>query len=145
MRKIVLILMFVASVAMAEGVHWAKDFKSGIKTATKESKPVLFIISQHHCKYCKILERTALSDARVIKALNRDFVAITSYEEDYVPRELYAQATPTIWFLSPKGQPMFQPIMGAIPTQSFLKALGVVKTAFDNYMAKKNKTKSETK
>jgi len=124
-------------------IHWAKDFQSGIKTATKENKPVLFVFSRHTCKYCKILEQTTFSDARVIKALNKDFISIISYsdENDYLPRELWRPGTPTIWFLMPNAQPMYQPLMGAVGEEPFLQALGIVKNEFD----KRNKTKESGK
>jgi thioredoxin-related protein len=133
MRKIILTLMLLASVAMAEGIHWAKDFDSGIKMAQKEKKPVLFVFSSHQCKYCKILEKTTFTDKRVIDQLNKNFVSIIAYsdEGDAMPRELWRPGTPTLWFLLPSGQPMYQPLMGALPADSFLEALGIVKKEFD--------------
>jgi len=134
MRKIILILgLLLATTVMADGIHWAKDFKSGIETATKEHKPVLFVFSRHTCKYCVILEKTTFADKRVIKALNNDFVSIIAYsdEGDAMPKELWRPGTPTIWFLKSDGEPMFQPLMGAVKPDNFLQALGIVKTEFD--------------
>ena len=138
MRKIfILLVALFASTLMANEIHWAKDFKSGITQAKKENKPVMFISSRHTCKYCVILEEQALSDKTIIHALNKDFISIISYsdENDYMPRELWRPGTPAIWFLNPDGSPMFQPLMGAYPKDAILQALGVVKTDFD----KKNK------
>jgi thioredoxin-related protein len=118
---------------MANEIHWAKDFQTGIKQATQEKKPVLFVFSRHTCKYCVILEETTFSDEKVIKALNRDFISIISYsdEHDYTPRELWRPGTPTIWFLGSDGQPMFQPLMGAVGPDDFLRAVAIVKEEFD--------------
>jgi len=125
--------MLLGSVVMAESIHWAKDFDSGIKMAKKENKPVLFVFSRHTCKYCKILERTTFRDKRVIEQLNKNFVSIIAYsdEGDAMPRELWRPGTPTIWFLLPSGQPMYQPLMGALPANNFLEALGIVEKEFD--------------
>ncbi len=134
MRKIILILgLLLATTVMADEIHWAKDFKSGIEKATKEHKPVLFVFSRHTCKYCVILEKTTFADKRVIKALNSDFVSIIAYsdEGDAMPQELWRPGTPTIWFLKSDGEPMFQPLMGAVKADNFLEALGIVKTEFD--------------
>jgi thioredoxin-related protein len=124
-------LLFATSL-MADGIHWAKDFKSGVEKATKEKKPVLFVFSRHTCKYCVILEETTFSNAKVIAGLNKDFVSIISYsdENDYTPRELWRPGTPTIWFLYPDGAPMFQPLMGAVDAKNFLRAMGIVKEEF---------------
>ena len=136
MRKIVIYLtLLFATSLMASEIKWAKDYDAGIKEATRFVKPVLFISSRHTCKFCVVLDETTLKDARVIKALNRDFISIISYsdENDYVPKALYHPGTPAIWFLLPNGDPMYQPIMGAIDADNFLKALGVVKQEFDEY------------
>lgn len=135
MRKILLFiaLLFTTSL-MAGDIRWAKDFESGIKEATKQNKPVLFVFSRHTCKYCVILEETTFKDAKVIEALNRDYVAIVSYtdENDYTPAELIRPGTPTLWFLLPNGEPMFQPLMGAVDAENFLKAVAIVKEEFES-------------
>ncbi|WP_297441444.1 DUF255 domain-containing protein [Sulfurimonas sp.] len=140
MRKILLIvsLLFTTSL-MANEIHWAKDFKSGIEQATKENKPVLFVFSRHTCKYCVILEKTTFSDPRVIKHLNNDFISIIAYSDDgdAMPQELWRPGTPTIWFLYSDGKPMYQPLMGAVKEDAFLKALDIVKQEF-------NKTKKQS-
>lgn len=134
MAKIVLyITIFFATSLMANNINWEKDFKSGIEIATKEKKPVLFVFSRHTCKYCVLLEETTFAEDTVIDALNKDFVSIISYsdENDYTPNELWRPATPTIWFLYPDGEPMYQPLMGAVDKTNFLKAISIVKSEFN--------------
>ena len=136
MRKIVLTLaLLFATTLMADGVHWAKDYNSGIARAQKENKPVLFIISSHSCKYCLLLDRTTLQDPQVVKAINKDFVAIRSWtdQRDYIPAVL-AQNTPGlpgIWFLMPNEDPMYQPLLGYVKAPNFTGALATVKTTFE--------------
>ena len=48
-----------------------------------------------------------------------------------MPRELYRPGTPAIWFLLPSGEPMYQPLMGAIDAPKFLEALNIVKEEFN--------------
>jgi len=135
MRRLLLILMilFATSLFATEKIAWAKDFKSGIKQARQENKPVLFVFSRHTCKYCVILKKTTFSDPRVIKELNKNFVSIIAYsdEGDAMPQELWRPATPTIWFLKPNAEPMFQPLMGAVREDAFLEALDIVKKEFE--------------
>ena len=132
MRKIVLMAVMFSSMLMASPIHWAKDFQSGVAEATAKTKPILFISSRHSCKYCVILERTTLSDPKIINELNRNFVTIISYsdERDYMPKELWRPGTPAIWFLDEKGEPLFQPIMGAIDAKNFYRALMLVKKEY---------------
>ncbi|MFA5460630.1 MAG: DUF255 domain-containing protein [Sulfurimonas sp.] len=133
MRKFfIFLLMGILVNLMGSEVNWAKDYNEGIKSAETASKPVLFVSSRHSCKYCVILDETTFKDKRVIEELNKNFISIISYsdENDYMPRELYQPGTPAIWFLYPKGEPMFQPLMGAIDAENFLKALAIVKEEF---------------
>ena len=141
MRKLLLtIALLFTTTLMANEIHWAKDFKSGIEQATKENKPVLFVFSRHTCKYCVILEKTTFSDPRVIKELNKDFVSIIAYSDDgdAMPQELWRPGTPTIWFLKPNGQPMFQPLMGAVKEDAFLEALDIVRKEFSKINKKES-------
>ncbi|QOY55096.1 thioredoxin family protein [Candidatus Sulfurimonas marisnigri] len=134
MRKIFIYLLFVFSVGLsASEISWAKDFNEGMQEAARVNKPVLFVSSRHTCKYCVILEDTTFKDKEVIAELNKEFVSIVAYsdEQDYMPKELWQPGTPAIWFLYPNGQPMFQPLMGAVDAKNFLEALKIVKEDFN--------------
>lgn len=134
MKKIVLMMVLLTASVFANEINWAKDFESGVAKAKKEHKPVLFVFSRHTCKYCKILEETTFSNKKVIDALNKDFVSIIAYsdEGDKFPQMLWRPGTPTLWFLDANGQPMYQPLMGAVGKEYFLEALKVVKKEFDS-------------
>ncbi|MDD3504922.1 MAG: DUF255 domain-containing protein [Sulfurimonas sp.] len=140
MRNIFIILVFgvVVSLFGAE-INWAKDYNEGIKNAQEKQKPVLFVSSRHSCKYCVILDETTFKDARVIEQLNKNFISIISYsdENDYMPRELWQPGTPAIWFLMPSEEPMYQPLMGAMNAENFLKALLVVEEEFKKQKSEK--------
>jgi thioredoxin-related protein len=135
MAKFLLSLILFATTSLfASQIQWAKDFHTGVAEATKQNKPILFIYSNHNCKYCVQLEKTTLQDKRVIESLQKDYISIISYsdEGDYLPRELWRPGTPTLWFLDQRGEPLFEPLMGAVDAENFLKALAIVKLEFDN-------------
>jgi len=135
MRKILIYLtLLLATTVFSSEIKWAKDYDAGIKEATRFVKPMLFISSRHSCKFCVILDKTTLKDKKVVEALNKDFVSVISYsdENDYMPKDLWQPGTPAIWFLLPSGEPMFQPIMGAVDAENFLKAIEIVKEEFNN-------------
>lgn len=139
MGKIFLYLMLLFATLAASDIKWAKDFNAGIADAKKANKPVLFVSSRHSCKYCVVLDETTFKDKRVIEELNKNFVSIIAYsdENDYMPRELWQPGTPAIWFLEPSAEPMFQPLMGAVDAENFLKALSIVKEEFGKGKDKK--------
>jgi len=132
-KKLILVILITSS-AFAFEVNWAKDYKSGIAEATKQHKPVLFIISRDTCKYCLMLDKQTLKDEKVIKALNADFIAIRSWtnENDYIPTDIARNTPglPGIWFLASDGEPLFRPMLGYVAKDKFLEALAIVHTAF---------------
>ncbi len=131
-KKIILMLLVVSSLFASE-IRWAKNYSDGMKEAVKSNKPVLLVSSRHSCKYCVILKKTTFKDQKVIEALNRDFIAILvhSDDNDYMPRELFTPGVPALWFLLPTGQPMYQPLMGAVDATNLLNALAIVKEEFN--------------
>lgn len=140
MRKLIIGMLLLSSVAFASGVKWQKDLKEALANASKVEKPILFVSSRHTCKYCVVLEEKTFGDQRVIKALNQDFVSFTSWsdEGDVVPQMLWRPGTPAIWFLLPSGEPMYEPLMGAVGPDDFLKALAIVKEEFNKTYKKKS-------
>ena len=143
MHKILTLLIFVFTLTLsASGIEWSKDYNAGIEYAKKVNKPVLFVSSRHTCKYCVILDNTTFKDERVIEELNTNFVSIISYsdDDDYIPKKLWHPGTPAIWFLLPDGEPMFQPLMGAINSKKILEARDVVRNEFKEQL---NKGKTE--
>ncbi len=140
MRKFfIYMLLLLAINASAAEIKWAKDFNSGIEQAKKTNKPVLFVSSRHTCKYCVILDNTTFKDKKVIDELNKNFVSIISYsdENDYMPKELWQPGTPAVWFLFPNGTPMYQPLMGAVDAENFLRALQIIKDEHNKEKEKK--------
>ena len=134
MRKLLILLMVLFATSLsASGINWAKDYSTGIKQAAKEKKPILFVSSRHTCKYCVILDETTFQDEKIIKALNKDFIAIISYsdERDFMPKDLWRPGTPALWFLKSNAEPMYQPLMGAIEAPNLLEALHIIKAEFD--------------
>ncbi len=114
----------------------------------EQYKPVLFIYSSRNCKFCVQLDETTLKNAKVIEALNKDFISVISYtdDNDYTPGELRGRGTPYIWFLYPNTAAMFQPIPGAVKAEYFLDAIASVKEEFaKNWKSKTPATKDEKK
>lgn len=113
-------------------VKFSKNFCSAVEEAKKQMRPIFFLVTSHKCKYCVIFENSVLKDEVVIKALNSGFVSLEVFVDDgdYIPREFRKPGTPALWFLYPNGDSMFQPIMGALDKENFLKALTTVNEAF---------------
>lgn len=129
MKRIIVMLLLSCAVAMGAGIKWEKEYASALKQAKAVNKPLMFIISNHNCRFCVLFENTTLKDPKVIKKLNADYVNLLVFtdENPVYPSQLSVDGTPSTWFLKPDGEPMFQPIMGAVDAGSFLNALDQVK------------------
>jgi thioredoxin-related protein len=128
MKKIMMLLLLVSTFLGAASLQLETGYTTALAKAQKENKPVMLVLSSHQCRYCDLFDSETLSDSMVIEALNRDFVSAIVYaaQGEYAPEILITGATPTIWFLQPNGDPMFQPIMGAVGKEDFVKALAIV-------------------
>lgn len=134
MNRIIIPLLLVWGALFASPLTLQKGYTEALAKAKQVDKPVMLVVSSHDCRYCTLFDNQTLSDALVIKALERDFVSVEVYPTagEYLPRDLYTGSTPTIWFLTPAGDPMFEPIMGAVPKNEFIKILAIVDDAYKN-------------
>jgi len=139
MMRIVFLLIIAISAVFGNGIKWEKDYATALKQAKALNKPIMFIVSNHNCHFCVQFEKTTLSSPKVVQKLNSDYVAVTAYvdENPVFPNELYVGGTPATWFLKSDGEPLFEPLMGAIDTTSFLKGLDIVTAEYKKQSTKK--------
>lgn len=137
--KTVVIFLLTLSTLFGAGIKWEKDYTTALRQAKSLNKPMMFIISNHNCRYCVQLESTTLKDPKVIQKINANYVAALVYvdENPLFPRELYVGGTPATWFIKGNGEPMFEPLMGAVDTAGFLKALDIVSSEYSKTSPKK--------
>ncbi|MDD5211353.1 MAG: DUF255 domain-containing protein [Sulfuricurvum sp.] len=139
MMKIVLLLLLTLSAVFGNGIKWEKDYATALKQSKALNKPMMFIVSNHNCHFCIQFEKNALSSPKVIQKLNMEYVAAIAYvdENPVFPQDLYAGGTPATWFLKSDGEPLFEPLMGAVDTTGFLKALDIVSAEYKKMSTKK--------
>ena len=130
MKKILFsILVFAVSLFGAE-VKWEKDIAAAVERAAKEQKPLMVLVTKNGCRWCDVIKQKTLRTPKIVAVLNRDFVAYEGVvDEGTVPPSLMTQGTPATWFIKGKA-PMFEPIMGAVESDDFLKALDIVKLEY---------------
>jgi len=132
MKKIFLTLLMCASVLLSAEIKWEKEYSAAIVKSKAAKKPLMFIVSNHHCRFCVQFETTTLKNPKVVQKLNADFISAIVYidEDPIFPRQLNVPGTPGTWFLKSDGEPMYEPVMGAIDSDQFLNALESVKQEY---------------
>lgn len=130
MKKILFTaLIFTFSLFGAE-VKWEKDIASAVERSVKEQKPMMVLVTKNGCRWCDVLKQNTLKNPKVVALLNRDFVSYEGIvDNNTVPPALMTQGTPATWFIKGKT-PMFEPVMGAVESEDFLKALDIVKQEY---------------
>lgn len=138
MKRFLVMLLISCTVAMAAGIKWEKDYATAVKQSKTLNKPMMFVISNHNCRFCVQFDNTTLKNPKVVQKLNAEYVNVLVYvdENPVFPRELLAGGTPATWFLK-DNTPMFQPVMGAVDPDSFLNALNIVKKEYAAQTQKK--------
>ncbi|MDP2076546.1 MAG: thioredoxin family protein [Sulfuricurvum sp.] len=139
MIKTIFLLLITLSCAFGSGIKWEKNYASALKQSKALNKPIMFVISNHNCHFCVQFESTALSNPKVIQKLNTQYVPLIVYmdENPVFPNDLYVGGTPATWFLKSDGEPLFEPVMGAVDTARFLKALDIVSDEYKKISTKK--------
>lgn len=139
MIKTLFLLWITLSAVFGSGIKWEKDYAGALKQSKALNKPIMFVISNHNCHFCVQFESTALSNPNVIQKLNTQYVMAIVYvdQNPIFPNNLYVGGTPATWFLKSDGEPLFEPLMGAVDTTSFLKALDIVSGEYKKTSTKK--------
>ncbi|MCI4406946.1 MAG: DUF255 domain-containing protein [Sulfuricurvum sp.] len=130
MIKILWLLALSMISLYAAEVKWEKNISSAVERSIKEKKPLMVLVTKNGCRWCDVLKQKTLKNQKVVAVLNRDFVSYEGVvDEGSVPPSLMTQGTPATWFIKERT-PMFEPIMGAIESDEFLKALEIVKQEY---------------
>ncbi|WP_295054536.1 thioredoxin family protein [Sulfuricurvum sp.] len=130
MKKIIFTVLVFSFSLFGADVKWEKDIAAAVERAAKEHKPLMVLVTKNGCRWCDVIKQKTLKTPKVVAVLNRDFIAYEGVvDEGTVPPSLMTQGTPATWFIKDKS-PMFEPIMGAIESDDFLKALDIVKQEY---------------
>ena len=121
------VFFLMTSAASAAGIHWV-DYPAGLALAKAHHKTMLVYFYADWCHWCQKMKAETLSDARVIKILNRAFISVrvnidTGKE---LTREYGVRPIPVIWFVSDKGKPIgHRP--GFLDADHLIEILGYMK------------------
>lgn len=137
MKKIVIVFLMSAAALLGSDIMWEKNITVAIEKSAKEKKPLMVLVTKHGCKWCDVLKQKTLKDPKVIAELKKGFISYEGVvEEGTVPPSLMTPGTPATWFI--KGRtPMFEPLMGAVDAENYLKALSIVQEEYKQETPKK--------
>lgn len=104
-------------------------FEIAIDKALKEDKIIMIKATSEHCHYCKKMDREVLVEDEVVKALQKDFIAVSvDVGKTTLPLGLKADMTPTFFFIN-KDKKIIKRIPGSWNKEDFLEILKEAKAA----------------
>ena len=120
-------VFLMTTMASAAEIHWM-TYRDGVALAKARHKTVMIFFYADWCHYCQQMKAETFTDARVIDAVNRDFIAVRVNidKEAEIVREYRIRPIPDTWFVSAKGKPIgHRP--GLIPADDLLRILNYMK------------------
>ncbi|MEX2138975.1 MAG: thioredoxin family protein [Pirellulales bacterium] len=96
---------------------WETDYKTALRRAQSEQRPMLVMMTATWCGPCKLLEEKTLNDAWIRYFLSR-FILLKAYEDQEVEKLYGLQGYPTLAFADSSGK-LAHKCVGYMPTSSF--------------------------
>lgn len=91
----------------ASEVDYLRDYKTAVKLAKEQNKPVMLVVVGDYCPWCKKFERKTLKSSVVMKKTNTEFVAVVidKYKDKgNYPEEFYSSLIPAVFFVDPASE-----------------------------------------
>lgn len=135
MKYILLIFLSINLLFSAEVVKIDGGYADAINIAKKDGKKVMVMMTTRVCPWCKRAKKNTLTDEKVIKAINRDYIFVEidrDLDRDEYPEDLYSRMVPTFSLIEPKNEELLYQIIGYRPPAKFLKELKLDEDIEDN-------------
>ncbi len=124
MKKLLFVTLLLMGFVWAG--EWFSDPVSGIETAKREQKPVMFYFHSEHCPYCLQMETFVFADEKVSKYLDK-FVVLSLSMDSQIgrawARRFSVFGTPTFVFYDPKKDTVISVVFGSRSKEDFIKLL----------------------
>ncbi len=123
--KILGFIFLSAGLLFASNNLFSHDYSKSVKTAQKEDKILMLMISQPGCPMCIYMKNNTLKDKNVTDYLRKYFqpVEVELGEKTY-PKKFDTFVTPTFFFIDPKnGESISEPLRGGAKAPAFLELL----------------------
>lgn len=136
-KKIAILLLFCFTLAQASTVElfnslgYSKDYAQGLKKAKKLNKPLMLVISEKTCPWCRKLEQQVLKRKNINEQVQKDFVGVgIEKNDDIYPKKFSPKVVPTVIFVNPKDESIIFKSYGYKPKKEFANLLEEVKIEY---------------
>ncbi len=126
MKKIGLMVLFLATTHLFADIVWQKDLGTAFAKAQKEHKVVMVFVEGEHCRWCKKMKYRTFGEERVEKRL-APYIAVKVMEEDEkaVKTLPKVDGVPTIFFMT-ADKKLVQSVVGYYDVDDFISFIDTV-------------------
>jgi thioredoxin-related protein len=99
------------------------DLDSAIAATIARQKPMMIVVMQTTCPYCKQFYDHTLNAEGIMARLSQEFVIYESYLDrgGVFPTDFeWTGTVPTTYFVTPTGELIGQPLVGVVPLDQFI-------------------------
>ena len=105
-------------------MNYEDNYKIALEKAKKANKPIMMVVSQVTCPWCRKLERQTLKKQKINTLIKENFVAL-SVDKDKLnyPKKFEVKVVPTIFFINSKDETIIKKILGYKNKKDFIEIL----------------------
>ena len=125
-KKVFILVLFSVTLSQASTVElfnslgYSKDYAQGLEKAKKLNKPLMLVISEKTCPWCRKLEQQVLKKDNINTQVQRDFVGVgIEKNDDVYPKKFSPKVVPTVVFVNPHDESVIFKAYGYKPKREF--------------------------
>ena len=105
-------------------MNYEDNYKIALEKAKKANKPIMMVVSQVTCPWCRKLERQTLKKQKINTLIKENFIAL-SVDKDKLnyPNKFEVKVVPTIFFINSKDETIIKKILGYKNKKDFIEIL----------------------
>lgn len=137
MKKLLFVAVLTTSFLYAspadlfKSLGYSDTYKETLDKAVKSNKPMMLVISEKTCPWCRKLENQTLKKKNINQFVQDNFVALgLEKNDDVYPKQFTPQVVPTVVFVNPKDETIIFESYGYKPKKEFIEILTEVNALF---------------
>lgn len=114
-----------------KSLGYSENYEQALKKAKANNKPLMLVISEKTCPWCRKLENQVLRRDNINSLVQKEFVGLgLEKNDDVYPKQFTPKVVPTVVFVDSKDESVIYESYGYKPKSEFLEVLVEVDKKF---------------
>lgn len=116
--------LYGASDSFAKKMGYETSYNKALEKAKVQNKPIMMVISSKTCPWCRKFERQTLKKKMVADTVSKGFIPLAlTRDVDKYPKQFNAKVVPTVFFIDPGNEKVFDRSLGYKNKKVYKKVL----------------------